>query len=111
MRWWPYHNGHYLLNKNVDLTKLFNEKDHNETMDIIDNLIIADGAYDSAHNGQILKGRASLNKEYGRMGTPTITDDDSITSEIVMGDDGIPEYVQPPSEDDYAGVLGIAPRA
>ena len=110
MRWWPYHNGHYLLNKNIDLTQLFNERDHAETMDMIDNLIIADGAYDSRHDGQIIKGRTALNKEYGRMGVSTITDDSDFSSEIVLGDDGMPEYAQPPTEDDYTAAFGIAPQ-
>lgn len=37
-------------------------------MDMIDNLIIADSIYDEMHNGQVLKKRASLNKDYGRIG-------------------------------------------
>lgn len=66
LKWWPYHNGHYLL-KGIDLLELFNRHDSSQTMDIIDSLIVEDSAYDSRHNGGIIKMRASLNKDYGKI--------------------------------------------
>lgn len=41
---------------------------------MIDNLIVADSIYDEDHHGQVLKKRASLDKDYGRIG---ITVDDA----------------------------------
>jgi hypothetical protein len=68
LKWWPFHRGHYLLNKGIDLLKLFNEYDHNDSMDMIDSLIVDDSVYDDKSEGNVVKKRAALNKDYGRIG-------------------------------------------
>lgn len=68
MKWWPYYYGHYLLEKNIDLKELFNKYNTDQVFDMIDSLMIADSVYDQANDGKVTKFRASLNKEYGRIG-------------------------------------------
>lgn len=99
MRWWPYHRGHYLLNKKIDLLELFNEYDHNDSMDMIDSLIIADSVYDDEHRGNVQKKRAGLNKDYGRIG---IAIDDERTS-TSSG----PQYLEPNEDGILPGLEGI----
>lgn len=74
---------------------------------MIDNLIIADSAYDSAHEGQIIKGRASLNKSYSRTGGES-NSDENLSYEF--DEDGLPIYTDA-GEDDFADMIGIAPIA
>lgn len=68
MKWWPYYYGHYLLEKGIDLKELFNQYDTGQVFDMIDSLIVADSVYDDANEGRVIKRRAHLNKEYGRIG-------------------------------------------
>ena len=75
-------------------------------MDMIDALTIADSAYDSSHEGRILKSRASLNKEYGRTSAP-VSDDADLTFEL--DPDGLPVY-NDASDDAFADMIGIAPK-
>lgn len=75
---------------------------------MIDNLIIADSAYDSAHEGQIIKGRASLNKSYSRTGTPT-GDSDAGDLAYEFDENGLPIYTDA-GEDAFADMIGIAPQ-
>jgi hypothetical protein len=103
LKWWPYYSGHYLLNKNTDLIKLFNEYDSERVMDMIDSLLIEDSIYDEEHEGRVVKKRTSLNKDYHRYGRidETIDDSDEIDPSLAF-DDGPPEYLE-------LGEDGIAP--
>lgn len=104
LKWWPYHNGHYLL-KGIDLIELFNQHDHAQTMDMIDSLIVEDSAYDSRHQGGIMKMRASLNKDYGKI----VNEDDSDGSIDVDPDSMLASETHvAASEDNFAG-LGLSP--
>lgn len=104
LKWWPYYNGHYLLNRGIDLRSLFSEHDSEQVMDMIDNLIIADSIYDEEHNGQVLKKRASLNKDYGRIGM-SIADDYASRSTVT----GASGPIVAASEDDDRPI-GLDPR-
>lgn len=74
---------------------------------MLDNLIIADSAYDSAHGGEIIKGRASLNKQYSRTGTPNTNSDEDLAYEF--DENGLPIYTDA-GEDAFADMIGIAPK-
>ena len=104
LKWWPYYNGHYLLNRGIDLRSLFSEHDSEQVMDMIDNLIIADSIYDEEHNGQVLKKRASLNKDYGRIGMSIA--DENASRNVVSGASG---PIVAASEDDDRPI-GLDPR-
>lgn len=80
--------------------KLFNDHDHNDTMDMIDTLIIENSIYDDEHKGEVSKKRATLNKDYGRIGI-------AISDERASNSDGAPEYLEP---DDDGNIPGIDPR-
>ena len=104
MKWWPYYDGHHLL-KGIDLLKLINEYNHDRVFNMLDELLIADSVYDSNNNGGVIKARASLNKDYGRIG---ITIDDEYARKAETGAVGgsIPEATE---EDGYLDAIGIAP--
>lgn len=72
-------------------------------MDMIDNLIVEDSVYDEEHNGAVIKKRASLNKEYGRMGI-TINDERVFGK---SGTGGAPEYLEPDDNGMIPGLEGI----
>lgn len=104
LKWWPYYNGHYLLNKGIDLTQLLNDHGSDQVMDMLDNLLIADSVYDQANNGQVMHARASLNKDYGRIGS-------SVNDEQVRRGaprlDGSPNYLEPNDDGIFPGLEGI----
>lgn len=104
LKWWPYYNGHYLLNKGIDLRSLFSEHDSEQVMDMIDNLIIADSIYDEQNDGRVLMKRASLNKDYGRIGMSIA--DENAPSNYVSGASG---PIVAASEDDDRPI-GLDPR-
>lgn len=71
-------------------------------MDMIDNLIVSDSIYDEANQGHVLKKRASLNKDYGRIGM-SIADENA---SMIYGAGG-PVVVA--SQDDGT-IIGLDPR-
>lgn len=103
MKWWPYYNGHYLLNKGTDLTRLFNEHDSDKTMDMIDSLLIADSLYDDEHGGGVIKKRLLLDKDYqrNRQQPQAISDDYGVDPAAAFSNGPI-EYLE-------LGEDGIAP--
>jgi hypothetical protein len=72
-------------------------------MDMIDNLIVEDSVYDEDHQGLVLKKRASLNKDYGRIGI-TINDERVFGK---SGASGTPEYLEPDDDGMIPGLEGI----
>jgi hypothetical protein len=95
LKWWPYYNGHYLLNKGTDLKKLFNDYDSDQVMDMIDNLIIEDSVYDEEHEGRVSKKRTLLNKDYRRYDkiSKAHSDDFEADPALAFGD-GPPDYLE-----------------
>lgn len=71
-------------------------------MDMLDSLLIADSIYDEEHDGQVIYKRASLNKDYGRIGM-------SIADENASPRAGASGPVVQLSEDNET-ILGLDPR-
>jgi hypothetical protein len=69
------------LNRGIDLLELFNNSDHNASMDMIDSLLINDSVYDEEHKGEVVKKRARLNKDYGRIGI-AVSDEPTFDEEV-----------------------------
>lgn len=69
---------------------------------MLDNLLIADSIYDEQNEGRVLKKRASLNKDYGRIGM-SIADENA---PIIARAGG---HVVVASEDDDT-IIGLDPR-
>jgi len=102
LKWWPYHYGHYLLEKGIDLLELFNTHDTQQVFDMIDSLLITDSVYDDANEGRVAKRRAQLNKEYGRIG---IAIDDDFAAK--NGANGALDELEPNEDGSLPGLEGI----
>lgn len=89
------------MNKKTDLKELLNDYDSDQVMDMIDNLIVADSVYDEKNGGQVLKKRASLNKEYGRIG---ITIDEKAFGNV---GGGAQQILEPNDDGTLPGLEGI----
>lgn len=72
---------------------------------MIDNLIVADSIYDEDHHGQVLKKRASLDKDYGRIGITV--DDDKFGSTETHSADPITDFE--PDDNGLIQALGGIP--
>lgn len=109
MKWWPYYDGHYLLNKNIDLLELFNDYDHDRVFNMIDNLIIEDSVYDEEHEGHVWKKRASLNKDYGRIveSNTTYTATDDIFETLAAAEAGLITGIETTDDGALPGLAGI----
>jgi hypothetical protein len=107
LKWWPYYNGHYFLNKRTDLKKLFNEHDSEQVMDMIDNLIIENSIYDEQQQGMVSKKRTQLNKDYNRYGRISKAHDDEEPDPAAAFGDGPPEYLELSDDGAAPGLEGI----
>jgi hypothetical protein len=108
LKWWPYYDGHYLLDKKTDLLELFNEYDHDRVFNMIDNLIIADSVYDEQNDGHVLKKRTSLDRDYGRIksrNAPTATDD--IFDVLADAEAGLITGMDATDDGELPGLAGI----
>lgn len=78
-------------------------------MNMIDTIIINDSLYDDQHNGGLLKKRASLNKDYGKIDYADVDEYIPTTTSPVPPrspkSGGTPQ--RPPSDDAHRGI-GIA---
>lgn len=109
MRWWPYYDGHYLLNKKTDLLELFNEYDSDRVMNMIDNLIIDDSVYDQRNDGLVLKSRTSLDRDYGRIkrsNTSQVATDD-IFDTLADAEAGLITGIDATDDGTLPGLAGI----
>lgn len=82
--------------------ELFNKYDTDQVFDMIDNLIIADSVYDDANEGKVIKRRAELNKQYGRIG---IAIDDDFAAK--NSDTGALDELEPNEDGSLPGLEGI----
>jgi hypothetical protein len=108
LKWWPYYDGHYLLDKKTDLLELFNEYDSDRVFNMIDNLIIADSVYDEQNDGHVLKKRTSLDRDYGRIkrsNVPTATDD--IFEVLADAEAGLITGIDATDDGELPGLAGI----
>lgn len=107
MKWWPYYDGHYLLNKGIDLLELFNDYDSDRVFNMIDNLIIEDSVYDESHQGHVLKKRTSLNRDYGRIKAANYVATDDIFDTLADAEAGLITGIDATDDGTMAGLSGI----
>lgn len=85
------------------MTRVFNDHDSSQTMDMLDSLLVADSLYDEEHSGGVIKKRLLLDKDYHRnRQPPTIISDD-------LGVDPASAFSNGPIEYLELGEDGIAP--
>jgi hypothetical protein len=109
LKWWPYYDGHYLLNKNIDLLELFNDYDSDRVFNMIDNLIIEDSVYDEQNDGHVLKKRTSLNRDYGRIKSrnDSLTATDDIFDTLADAEAGLITGMDAADDGTLPGLAGI----
>lgn len=107
MKWWPYYDGHYLLNKKTDLLELFNDYDSNRVFNMIDNLVIEDSVYDERHEGHVHKKRTSLDRDYGRIKAVSYTATDDIFDTLAAAEAGLITGIDSTDDGTIPGLAGI----